>query len=90
MSYDNTASTPLPKVFVNIKNIENTFTDADTTDSKGNYVLTPLTVDEYIFNLKTSLAWGGGNPLDALLINRYYIGAIKTFGDAPGKLPRCK
>ena len=37
---------------------------------------------QYFIKAYITKKWGGANPLDALLINRYFIKAIKTFGDA--------
>ena len=34
----------------------------------------------------TTMKWAGCNPVDALMVNRYYVGLIKSFGDALMKL----
>ena len=82
VTYDNKASTVLDKTVVTIKNLENTYNNSVTTDTTGHFIFTNLSSDTYIITANTSKAWGGGNPLDALLVNRYFIKAITAFGDA--------
>ena len=60
--------------------------ELDSSNLSGDYTFPKVSADDYIFSCKTSKAWGGGTPLDALIVNRYYIGAIKKFGDALKKL----
>ena len=81
VKYDNTSGTGLCKSEVQLRNYENTIKDSAETDSLGNFEFEYLNIGNYILTAKTNLIWGGGNPLDALLVNRYYIGAIKSFSD---------
>ena len=54
--------------------------DSVQTDSNGNYIFSKIIKGTYGLILKTKLPWAGVNPVDALLINRYYIKSY-TFGD---------
>ena len=81
--YDNNKSSPLTNdVRVVLKSTDGSVKDSVLTDSVGNYYFKTLAAGNYILSANTTKAWGGGNPLDALKINRYFIGSIKTFGDA--------
>ena len=81
INYDNKSSTALDKIVVRIRNIENTYKDSVLTDTTGHYLFSNLGSESYILTATTTKIWGGGNPLDALLVNRYYIKVLTTFGD---------
>ena len=80
VKYDNTAQTPLSNTKVYIETTEGIKIDSTDTDIAGNYVFNYVSNGTYILDCKTTLNWSGVNPLDALLINRYYI-QIYSFVD---------
>ena len=77
LSYDNTSNTPLVGTTIYLMNAKSQSIDTAVTSVTVNpgyysfkrmYPVGDTTVVPVI-----TKPWGGGNPLDALLINRYYI-----------------
>lgn len=75
LTYDNSQNTVLGKVLIKIKNIEGTYSDTNTTDAKGNFIFKNLINDSYQLIPQISKTWGGVDPTDALIVDRYYIGS---------------
>ena len=81
VTYDNKYSTPLNKTNVSITKSDNTFNNTYQADSSGHYIFNSINPGTYIITGSSSKVWNGGTPLDALIINRYYIGSTASFGD---------
>jgi hypothetical protein len=82
VTYDNAANTPVTKSEVYLEDSQGKKLDSAKTEITGAYKI--LNVSNGTYNLaggKTAMKWGGCNPVDALTVNRYYVGLIKTFGD---------
>jgi hypothetical protein len=83
VTYDNAANTPITKSVVYLENSQGRKLDSATTDITGAYKINNISNGKYfLLGGKTDMKWGGCNPVDALTVNRYYVGLIKTFGDA--------
>lgn len=68
---------------VYLTNSEKVRLDSVTTDSKGAFEFDNIPNATYdIVCGKTKMKWAGSNSSDALAINRYFVGLIKSFGDA--------
>lgn len=80
IQYDNSGYTPLDSVKLYLADSSNVIIDSTSTDANGKYVFSKLTNQTYYITAKTAKLWGGVNPLDALLINRTYIG-LNKFND---------
>ena len=79
LTYDNNSSSPMNNTKVFIKNIEGTIIDSTNTDASGNYSFNEIK-GKYLLYAKTSKSFGGVDPVDALLVNRKFIGSY-TFVD---------
>lgn len=77
VKYDNSSSTPMNNTTVYLyKHLTNNdqLIDSVKTDANGAFNLYNLTDGTYTLICNTSKAWGGSNPVDALLANRNFIG----------------
>jgi hypothetical protein len=66
---------------VYLKNINGDILSSVQTDNSGAYQFINVSNGEYRIECTTAINWGGANPLDALYVNRNYIGTY-NFGDA--------
>lgn len=76
--YDNNGQTPMSNTIVYLYKRTTTndeLIDSTKTDNSGGYMFSSVNNGSYNLILKTSKAWGGSNPTDALLINRSFIGS---------------
>lgn len=78
--YDNASGTPLQLVSVSLKNTEGTVIASTTTDQYGFFAFIAIADGTYKIELSASYPWGGGNPTDALLINKFFVKTY-TFKD---------
>ena len=73
VTYDNAASTPMTNINVYLRDSGDTIIQSYVTDCTGAYLFTPIPNGTYYITCQTNKKWGGGNPIDALIINRVYI-----------------
>ena len=59
--------------------------DSVGVNNDGTYEFDNLCEGKYTLTCKTKLAWGGGNPTDALIVNNCFIEKI-NFGDSLKKI----
>jgi hypothetical protein len=78
--YDNKNLTPMTSTAVYIETTEGVSIDSTMTDNSGLYTFFDLPNGSYKLTCKSEKAWGGGNPVDALLINKYFIGLYNFTG----------
>ena len=64
-------------VEVYLRNSSGFLLDSIITDANGFYIFNCLLNDVYTLSCKTNKAWGGVNPVDALMVNRTYISLYK-------------
>ena len=76
--YDNSQSTPVTNTYVYLTDIQNNILKNAITDMTGQFSITGVQNGNYIISSAPSKQWGGVDPLDALLINRYYINLFNT------------
>jgi hypothetical protein len=62
---------------VYLETAEGTKLDSAKTDGSGAYSFSKVANGTYKLICTTTLSWGGANPIDALLINKHYIGSVK-------------
>ena len=74
VKYDNADSTVMTNTNVYLANSGDTIIGSTTTDVRGYYVFVNLINGKYKLACNTTKAWGGVNPVDALIVNRTYIG----------------
>ena len=79
VTYDNTTHTTMTSN--NVKNtnvilasITGEKLDSVITDNSGAYIFNNVNNGSYKIFCSSNKDWGGGNPLDALIVNRTYIG----------------
>jgi hypothetical protein len=83
IKYDNADSTVMSSKTINtittayLKNSSDVIIDSVNTDDTDNYAFINIVNDTYTVFCKTKKPWGGVNPVDALMVNRYYIGIYK-------------
>ena len=81
VKYDNEVQTPMSSysnsgnriTTVFLCNSEGLKVDSTQTDSLGAFTFNNIQNGSYELTCKTTKSWGGANPLDALLVNRYFI-----------------
>jgi hypothetical protein len=81
ITYDNIAKSSVTNTVVYSEESQSHKLDSATTDNTGTYKF--FGVPNGTYNLvggKTAMKWGGCNPVDALTVNKYYVGIIKAFG----------
>jgi hypothetical protein len=83
--YDNSLKTPLANVTLFLMNSENLTVDSARTDINGHFSFSSIRNGIYTLRASTLKEWGGGNPVDALLVNRYFINSY-TFRDGLSKM----
>lgn len=71
VNYDNTSSTSLKDVSIELKD-SNNVVNTTSTDSIGNYSFTNLTSGDYTLIVSKIGGWGGVNAADALLAAKYF------------------
>ena len=81
LTYDNKTQTPIINSEVFLETSDGLKIDSASTDNNGAFMFSNIFNGSYLITCKINMAWGGSNPLDALLINRNYIGTY-TFSDA--------
>ncbi|MBP7498115.1 MAG: hypothetical protein KA792_10675, partial [Bacteroidales bacterium] len=74
--YANVNNTPLTNTVVNLYNSEGVFIKTETTNNEGYYLFSGLSNGSYIVRPDIKKPWGGITPIDALLVNRYYLKII--------------
>jgi hypothetical protein len=82
--YNNKALKPMSastNTSVFLKTTEDVTINTTATDENGNYSFSNILAGTYKLVCTTQLKWGGSSPLDALVINKSYIGTY-TFTDA--------
>ncbi|MCX6272279.1 MAG: hypothetical protein NTU44_13895 [Bacteroidetes bacterium] len=79
ITYDNTMSTPLSMVTVQLKQTGTTMYST-TTDLTGNYQFTGVAPGDYQLRCISSTPWGGVNSADALLDLKHFVGIIHLEG----------
>lgn len=77
VTYDNILNSPIKNSKIYGIDSEGIVKDSAITDSIGIYKLQKLTDGNYTIKIVPSEPWGGVEPTDALLVNRYYIGVYK-------------
>jgi hypothetical protein len=81
LTYDNTQNTAISNTTAYLENTQGMKLDSTATDNTGAYKFVNVTKGSYnIVCGKTAMKCGGSNPVDALTVNRFYVGMIKTFG----------
>lgn len=80
VNYNNTSKTPLSDVTVFLNDKEGAKIDSTQTDVDGTYVFQTVSDGDYFLTAKTKKAQKGVNPIDALIINRYFI-SLFSFPD---------
>ena len=79
--YDNVVKTPITYSVVYLENNLNQKLDSAITDNTGVYRFNNVPTGTYKLVIgTTTMKWCGSNPIDALTVNRYFIGLLKTFG----------
>lgn len=73
VTYDNSVWSPFQQTEVNLKDLSDNIVATVFTDNSGYYYFINIPNGSYKIELKITYKWGGGNPSDALLVNRYFI-----------------
>jgi hypothetical protein len=76
INYDNTLLSAMNTTTIYVYNSEDVKIDSANTDISGAYIFHDLFNGSYKLKCKIARNWGGSNPLDALLVNRYFIGSF--------------
>ena len=71
--YEDNSLRYLDSTKVYLSDTLNALIDSVSTNALGKYIFSKVKNGKYFLSAKTSKKWGGGNPLDALLINRNFI-----------------
>jgi hypothetical protein len=80
VTYANTSKVePMTNTKIYLLNSNKVKIDSVQTDASGNYKFQNVLSGTYSLQEKTSLVWGGCNPVDALAVNRYFVRLIKSF-----------
>ena len=91
VTYDNTTSTPMNGVQIILMDTTgDKKLDTTVTDNTGYYEFYNVHNSNYTLIFSTTKATGGYNPLDALKVNRYYLGAYKFGNSVRSYYSRCK
>ena len=79
VTYNNLKAYPLGNTKLILFNSTGLKMDSVSTDNNGNYIFNNVKCSNYYFNVSSNLSIGNKavTPLDALLVNRYYIKAYK-------------
>jgi hypothetical protein len=80
IKYNNKSQSPMYNTTVYLLDTEGDTLSMAYTDAYGAYSFVNAANGEYKLRCSTTIKWGGGTPIDALYINRYYIG-LYTIGD---------
>jgi hypothetical protein len=82
VTYDNAANTVMTNIlYVDLENSQNQKLDSAATNPDGTFAFYNVPNGTYkLVGGKTTLKWGGVNPIDALNINRYFVHLLTTFG----------
>ena len=75
--YDNSISSPIKNAKVYLTDIENNIIKTVTVDSIGGFKLTAIQNGTYKLFATTSTKWGGVDPIDAMMINSYFVKLVK-------------
>ena len=81
LTYDNTPNSPISMTKVYLYTTEMTLKDSSITDTTGFFRFIQLSRGKYFVVPDILKKWGGATPVDALLVNRYYLRSYQ-FGDA--------
>ena len=81
IKYDNKNATPLSNVKVRLFNKELKKIDSAITNASGYFLFSKVVKGTYTINTVITTKWGGVDPIDAMLINRYFV-KLATFSDA--------
>ena len=73
INYDNPEATPMANTKVLLNNPEGIKIDSTTADANGYYEFKNVANGSYTLNCRTTNKAGGSNPMDALLVNRYFV-----------------
>ncbi|MBP7496960.1 MAG: immunoglobulin domain-containing protein [Bacteroidales bacterium] len=74
ITYDNIYNTPMTFSNVYLKNEQGDSVDTVQTTSSGSYLFSNVANGNYSLDITSAKAFKGSNPIDALIINRYFIG----------------
>jgi hypothetical protein len=77
LNYDNKNLTPMTNTKVYLETPEGTKVDSAITDNSGAYIINNIKAGTYRLDGSATKKWGGVDPLDALLVNKYYTGLFK-------------
>ena len=78
VTYDNIYNTPLSNVKLVIKDSQNIKVDSTETDNTGYFIFNGLPNGSYSIYAQSDKAAGGIDPVDALLINKYFVKMIQV------------
>jgi hypothetical protein len=74
ITYDNPKCSPVYDSKVFLINSDGMTVDSSYTDTAGYYRFMDVLGGIYKVRCSTMISWGGSDPLDALLVNKYFIG----------------
>ena len=77
VNYDNSESNPMGCTSVNLNDENDNTLEEAQTGSDGSYTFNNISNGTYNLTCTSTIGWGGSNPTDALIVNRYYIGKQK-------------
>ena len=80
IKYDNANSSPLKNTKVVLNTLDGVKVDSTLTDNYGVFIFNNVKNGTFKLSCQTNIPWGGVDPLDALLINRYFI-QLSVFKD---------
>ncbi|MBP7496999.1 MAG: hypothetical protein KA792_04980 [Bacteroidales bacterium] len=78
ITYENIKNTAMINTKVYLEDENKDIIDSTDTDINGNYEFLKVKESNYNIKCKTKMKWGGSNPIDALLVNKYFI-SLYTF-----------
>jgi hypothetical protein len=78
--YDNKNLTPMSNTMVYLKTAGEIKKDSAKTDANGTYGFYNVKNGSYKLTCSSGKAWGGSDPLDALIVTRYFIGSVTISG----------
>ena len=81
LTYDNLENTPINNTSVTLLSTDDFILSYNTTNDSGKFLFNNVIQGTYYILPDITKAWGGGNPVDALMVNRYYIKAYNFQDD---------
>ncbi|MBP7497607.1 MAG: immunoglobulin domain-containing protein [Bacteroidales bacterium] len=77
ITYYNSKAAPINKSKVYLVDEKGLNVDTTETDNTGYYKFEKVVKGNYTINLSITMKWSGCNPVDALYINRHFLGLYK-------------